>query len=169
MRNLGAVLAIGITAVIILVIGSVNFYLTAEAESTNLPVDPPEVVEETISIQDTEAVQAAYEARETLLLSQIAELDAELVDRQEAYDAHFTDLNGLIVAADEQLTQFENQETQLQEQIEQLRTAQDERTGSYESQRQNAYYQYQTNIQQLQAQLNEGKMRLNEALARLGQ
>jgi peptidoglycan hydrolase CwlO-like protein len=169
MRNLGAVLAIGITAVIILVIGSVNFYLTAEAESTNLPVDPPAVVEETISIQDTEAVQAAYEARETLLLSQIAELDAELVDRQEAYDAHFTDLNGLIVAADEQLTQFENQETQLQEQIEQLRTAQDERTGSYESQRKNAYYQYQTNIQQLQAQLDEGKMRLNEALARLGQ
>jgi hypothetical protein len=169
MKNLGAILAIGITTVIILVIGSVNIFLAAEAKTSDIPEYPPPVVEESVITQDVEAVRAAYAARETLLLSQIADLDAELVDRQKAYDLHLEELNGLLVDAEDQLTHLENQETLLQEQNDQLLAAQDERALSYDNQRQNAYYQYQVNIQQLQAQLDEGNARLNDALARLGQ
>jgi esterase/lipase len=171
MKNFGAILAIGITAIIVLVIGSANIFLAVRAETSDITVETPapvEVEENTIT-QDVEAIRAAYEARETLLLSQIAEMDAELTDRQKAYDLHFQELNELIVNAEEQLTQLENQEILLQEQNEQLVAAQEERTISYESQRQNAYYQYQINIQQLQTQLDEGKAKLNEALVRLGQ
>jgi hypothetical protein len=171
MKNFGAILAIGITAIIVLVIGSANIFLAVRAETSDITVETPapvEVEENTIT-QDVEAIRAAYEARETLLLSQIAEMDAELTDRQKAYDLHFQELNELIVTAEEQLTQLENQEILLKEQNEQLLAAQEERTISYESQRQNAYYQYQINIQQLQTQLDEGKAKLNEALVRLGQ
>ena len=171
MKNFGAILAIGITAIIVLVIGSANIFLAVRAETSDITVETPapvEVEENTIT-QDVEAIRAAYEARETLLLSQIAEMDAELTDRQKAYDLHFQELNELIVTAEEQLTQLENQEILLKEQNEQLLAAQEERTISYESQRQNAYYQYQINIQQLQTQLDEGKAKLNEALVRFSQ
>ena len=114
-------------------------------------------------------MRAAYEARETLLLAQIAELETELTDRQEAYDFQIEEFNGLFVTAEEQLSGLQNQESLLQEQIDQLLVAQNERAANYESQRQGAYYQYQVNIQQLQAQLDEGNVKLNEALTRLGQ
>jgi hypothetical protein len=169
MKNLGAILAIGFTFIIIIAIASINFFLAAESRSSEDTEVLPTAVEESAITQDTDAVLAAYEARETLLLSQIADLDAELIDRQKAYDLHLEELNGLIVTAEEQLTALENQEIVLQEQIDQLLVAQNQRSSTYESKRQEAYYQYQVNIQQLQAQLDEGNAKLNEALVRLGQ
>jgi DNA repair exonuclease SbcCD ATPase subunit len=169
MKNLGAILAIGITSIIIIAIGSINFFLAAEAQSSEDAEVLPIAVEESIIAQDTEAVRAAYKARETLLLSQIADLDAELIERQKAYDLHLEELNGLTGTAEKQLSELENQENVLLEQIDQLLVAQNERSSTYESKRQEAYYQYQVNIQQLQAQLDEGNAKLNEALARLGQ
>lgn len=169
MKHLGAVLAVGITAVIILTLGAVNFLMVSGAPSAPNTGDLPANMEAPTAVPDVAAVQAAFEAREKLLQAQIADLDAELENRQAAYDQHAAELNGLIAAGEEQINQLHEQETSLQAQIEQLNNAQAERTAVYESQRQQAYYQYQVNSQQLQAQLDEGKAKLSEALAQLGQ
>ena len=169
MKNLGVILAVGITAVIIITIGIFNFLLASEADLPARYGGLPAAVEETTVVPDVAAVQAAFDAREALLQAQIAELDAELVDRQAAYDLQVEELSALIVASEEQLTQLQDQETVLQEQIDQLLTAQTERAANYESLRQQAYYQYQVNIQQLQVQLDEANGKLSEALVRLGQ
>jgi hypothetical protein len=168
MKNLGTILAVGITAVIVLTIGILNF-LPVSAEPSASGEEPPLTAGDASVAPDAAAIQAAYDARETLLLGQIAELDAELVDRQSAYHQHLEEMSALVIVGEEQLTQLQDQENVLQERIDQLLVAQNERAATYESQRQQAYYQYQLNIQQLQAQLNEGNIKLQEALGRLGQ
>ncbi len=169
MKNLGVILAVGITAVIVMTIGIFNFLLVSEAESAANSEEVADLVEETTDVPQMAAIQAAFEARETLLQAQIANLDAELADRQSAYDLQVEELSGLIVTGEEQLIQLQSQETILQEQIDALLNAQTERAVNTESQRQQAYYQYQVNVQQLQAQLDEANVRLNDAFSRLGQ
>jgi len=168
MKNIGVVLAVGITAVIVIIIGFMNFFpvsesaLPAEGESDAAPVAE-------VTSVDTAAVQAAFEAREALLQAQIAELDGEYAERQTTYDLRAEEIGALIVTAEGQLAQLGEQETVLQEQIEQLLLAQTERSATYEGQRQQAYYQYQVNIDQLQLQLDEANAKLSEALAQVGQ
>ncbi len=169
MKNLGAILAVGMTAVILITIGASNFLLAAKAEPPADSGNTPPLVEQTTIVPDVAAVQAAYQARETLLQAQLTELDTELIDRQITYDLQVEELSWLIVTSEEQLGHLQEQETVLQEQIDQLLVAQTERTASYEGQRQQAYYQYQVNIEQLQTQLDEANVKLNDALARLGQ
>ncbi len=169
MKNIGVVLTVGITAVILITIGVFNVLLAAEAET---PVDAaitPAVAEEVTAVPDLAAVQAAYDARETLLQAQIAELDSEYSDRQAAYELRVEEYSSLLLAGEDQLSQLQDQETVLQEQIDQLLAAQMERAANNESQRQQAYYQYQVNIQQLQGQLDEAHVKLSDALAQLGQ
>ena len=168
MKNLGVVLAVGITAVIVITIGFLNFFPVSEPQLT-VGGDIPAPVAETVVVPDMAAVAAAFEARETLLEAQIAELDAEYANRLAVYDLRVEELSTLIVAGEGQLPQLQDQETGLQEQIDQLHAAQSERTTAYESQRQQAYYQYQVNIQQLQAQLDEANAKLYDALGQLGQ
>jgi hypothetical protein len=169
MKNLGAVLAVGITAVIIVTIGVLNVLLASEpGPAAEIEEIAPPVVD-AAAAPDVAAIQAAYDARELLLQAQIAELDAELLDRQAGYDQRAAELEELIFMGEEKLIQLQDQETVIREQIEVLLLAQSERAAAYESQRQQAYYQYQINIQQLQAQLDEGQVKLAEALARLSQ
>ncbi len=168
MKNLGVVLAVGITAVIVITIGFLNFFPVSEPQLTDGGgILAP--VAETIVVPDMAAVAAAFDARQTLLEAQIAELDAEYANRLAAYDLRVEELSTLIVAGEGQLPQLQDQETVLQEQIDQLHTAQSERITAYESQRQQAYYQYQVNIQQLQAQLDEANAKLYDSLGQLGQ
>ena len=169
MKNFGAILAVGITAVILITIGIFNFLLVPAAEPVAANENMPTAITEPTTIPDIAAIQAAYDARAALLQGQIAALDAEFTDRQGAYDLRVDELSGLIVASEQQVPQVADQENTLQMQIDQLYTAQTEREAGYESQRQQAYYQYQVNIQQLQTQLDESKAKLNEALGRLGQ
>ena len=169
MKTTGTVMAVGLTAVIVMAIGFLNVVLAARENVAAVAEEAPAQVEAVTAVPDAAAVQAAYEAREALLASQNAQLDVELSERQEAYDSQVEELTALIANGEAKLAQLEDQETVLQEQIDQLVLAQGERTDAYESQRQQAYYQYQVNIQQLQVQLDEGKSKLNEALARLGQ
>ncbi len=169
MKNIGVILTVGITAVIVLTIGFLNFFPVSEAEPPGNGEIIPDPAAENTAVPDTAAIQAAFEARETLLQAQIAELDAEYASRQSEYDLQVEELSALVLAGEEQLTQFGDRETTLQEQIDQLKSAQAERTTAYEGQRQQAYYQYQVNIQQLQAQLDEANSKLSEAVAQLGQ
>jgi len=169
MKNLGVVLAVGMTAVIIITIAIFNFLLVSAEEPPSNSENTQIVTVEPTTVPDVAAIQAAFDARAALLQGQIKDLDAEYADRQSAYDLRVEELGGLIAASEEQVTQLENQENTLQSQIDQLYTAQTEREATYESQRQQAYYQYQVNIQQLQTQLDESKVKLNEALGRLGQ
>jgi len=168
MKNIGVVLAVGTTALVVVIIGILNFFpppdsdLPAGDENATAPATE-------VTTVDIAAVQAAFEAREALLQAQIAELDLEYVDRQAAYDSQAGEINALTVAAEEQLNQLGEQESSLQEQIEQLHAAQEERAATYDNQRQQAYYQYQVNIDQLQLQLDEANAKLGEALAQVGQ
>lgn len=168
MKNLGMALAVGLTAVIVIMIGLFNFLLRSEAAPIVDNSDPLTGPEATAA-PDLTAVRAAYDAREALLEAQIFELDAELADRQAAYELQVGDLTASIVSREEQLAELLDQETAMQEQVELLLDAQAEHVLNGESQRQQASYQYQINIQQLQAQLDEAQSKLNEALVRLGQ
>jgi uncharacterized membrane protein YdfJ with MMPL/SSD domain len=169
MKNPGAVMAVGLTAVIVMAIGVLNVVLSARNTGPAVAEEAAAQVGDATAVPDVAAVQAAYEARETLLALQNAQLDVELSERQKAYDSRVEELQALIGSGEEQLAQLEDQEAALQEQIDQLLLVQSERTAIYDSQRQQANAQYQVNIQQLQVQLDEGKSKLNEALARLGQ
>jgi chromosome segregation ATPase len=169
MKNPGAVMAVGLTAVIVMAIGVLNVVLSARNTGPAVAEEAAAQVGDAAAVPDVAAVQAAYEARETLLALQNAQLDVELSERQKAYDSRVEELQALIGSGEEQLAQLEDQEAALQEQIDQLLLVQSERTAIYDSQRQQANAQYQVNIQQLQVQLDEGKSKLHEALARLGQ
>jgi DNA anti-recombination protein RmuC len=168
MRNIGTILAVGLTAIIVIVIGIFSFLPEVEADQASNNATP-QATDLSLIVSDPASMQAAFAAREALLEAQIQELDGVLADRQQTYQARAQELADLIAAAEAQSAQLSEQETALQQQIEQLQTAQAERTTTYEGQRQQAYFQYQTSIDQLKLQLDEANAKLAETLAQLSQ
>jgi hypothetical protein len=169
MKNIGVVLAVATTLIIVSVIGVLNFLPATEPPAAAPTQIATTAVPQEVAETDTGAVQAAFTAREALIQSQIEELDRELVARQAAYEARATEVIGLIAAAEEQLAVLQEQELSAIEQLEALQTAQSERSTLYAGQREQAQIQYQVAIDQLKAQLEEAKVKLADAQAQLGQ
>jgi hypothetical protein len=167
-KNLGVMLTIGVTAAVLLLIGLLNFMPAGASDVAGTQVVEAVMIETTAPL-DTAALEAAYAAREALLLAQIGAIDMEYSARQTAYEEQAASYEAHLTAGAEQLGQLQEQEGTLQEQIAALQLAQSERVSAYEDQCGQAYYQYEMNIQQLRVQLDEGNAKLAEALARLGQ
>jgi hypothetical protein len=168
MKSIGMLLVITATAAILFVLVTFNFAPAGAVDADLASQVPPAVTPDVISTE-IRAVEAAFAAREALLISQISELDQELVDRQEAYEAHAGELADLIAAGGAQLAELRAQEQLLQQQSDQLLQAQEERSQLYEVQRGQAYSQYQSNIAQLQVQLDEANAKLAELGLQLDQ
>jgi hypothetical protein len=167
MKNIGVVLAVVMTLIVISAIGVFSFLPASD------PPDPtqaaPTTTTQVVAVTDTGAVQAAFAAREALIQSQIEELDRELTDRGAAYEARVAEVAGVIAAAEEQLAVLQEQEALMVEQVEALQTVQSERAVLYAGQREQAQIQYQAAIDQLKTQLEEAKVKLADAQAQLGQ
>ena len=76
MKNLGVMLTVGITAAVLLLIGLLNFMPAGASEVADVEVMEAGVAETAVP-RDAAAVEAAFAAREALLLAQIAGIDAE--------------------------------------------------------------------------------------------
>ena len=173
MKHIGTLIAVAVTAAIMLAIGV--FSVLPAPESSAAPVgdgataDAAPAVQASASAADPGAIQAAFAAREALVQSQIMALDQELTAREADYAARADELATVIATGDAQLALLQQQEAELTQQLGDLLVAQADRTTVYETQRGQAYSQYQVNLQQLQAQLDEATLKLAEARARLGQ
>lgn len=166
MRHKGAIIAVAATALVVIAIAIFSLLPAAEADAATRTELPAPVA---APAHDLGAVQAAFAAREALILTQTQQLDGELVDRQTAYEARAAELGNLIATGDAQLVQLREREMALQAQVEELRAAQVGRGALYESRRGQAYGQYQATLQQLQVQLDVANAKLAEARVQLGQ
>ncbi len=167
--NLGAILAVGLTIVVVVTLGVLNFGPERVVEGNTIVTEQPLAAEGNSPSSDAAAVQAAFEARETLILSQIDEVQTELAARQAEYDLHVEELMAEIAESEQLVLQLHDQEEAGQTQLEELQLTLTQREASYELQSGQAYQQYNANVQQLETQLGEATAKLNEALARLGQ
>lgn len=167
MKNVGAIIAVGLAALTIMGLALFSFWPGGSAEPPGAPAPVSDGV--AAAAPDLSAVQAAFAAREALIQAQVKELDRELADRQTDYDARVVELAELVATGEAQLAQLSAGELALQGQVDELEKALSERGAFYESQRQQANSQLQNNIQQLQIQLGEAKVKLAEAQAQLGQ
>lgn len=166
MRHKGAIIAVAVTALVVIAIASFSLLPATEADAATGTELPAPVA---APARDLGAVQAAFAAREALIQTQVQQLDRELTDRQTAYEARLAELGNLVATGDAQLVQLRERETALQAQVEELRAAQVGRGALYESQRGQAYGPYQVALQQLQIQLDVANAKLAEARAQLGQ
>lgn len=172
MKNVGTVGAVGLTVLAIITIVVVSSWPDIKPRAEAMP--EPEVMPAIVTpvagpTRDTAAIEAAFLARETLMQTQIEELDRELADRQADYEARAAELAGLITTGEDRLALLDEQNVALKAQLDELVAAQGERQVLYDGQLQQAYSQYQISIQQLQLQLDTTNAKLAETLAQLGQ
>jgi hypothetical protein len=167
MKYVGAIIAVAVASLAVVGIAVFSFLPKSGADSPVAPTQEPG--ELAIVAPDSSAIQAAFDAREVLIQTQIQELDRELADRKADYDARVVELTDLIATGETQLTQLTTNEIALQGQIEQLEAALSERAAIYEAQRNQANTQFQISIQQLKLQLDEANAKLADAQAQLGQ
>ena len=167
MKNVGVVVAVALTALVVMVIAVLNFSPQVGAASGDMAL-PPTAAPAPI-IGDPAAIQAAFVAREALIQAQIQVLDHELAARSADYDARVVELTGLIATGEANLAQLSAGEIALREQVDELSAALADRGLLYEGQRAQAYQQYQASLQQLQIQLDEANAKLADARAQLGQ
>lgn len=169
MKNIGTVVAVTLTAAIVLAIGVFSFLPAAESSAGADPTAEAPVSAQLAPSMDSGAIQAAFAAREMLIQSQIMALDLELASREADYNARADELAVTISAGDEQLALVQQREAELGQQLDELLAAQSSRATVYKTQRGQAYSQYQVSLQQLKAQRDEAAVKLAEAQARLGQ
>lgn len=172
MKNVGTVGAVGLTVLAIIIIVVVSSWPDIKPRAGAMPepvVMPATVTPVAGPTRDTAAIEAAFLARETLMQTQIEELDRELADRQADYEARAAELAGLITTGEDRLAFLNEQNVALKAQLDELVAAQGERQLLYDGQLQQAYSQYQISIQQLQLQLDTTNAKLAETLAQLGQ
>lgn len=167
MKNAGVIIAVGMTALVVLAVVAFSFMPEAGAVQPDPAI--PDLPAAAATTGDPAAVEAAFAAREALIASQARELDRELADRNASYQARAEELTALIATGEAQLAELESAELALQEQVTGLDTALVDRAALYEQRRVQAYTQYQTGINQLQAQLDEANAKLADARAQLGQ
>ena len=168
MKNVGVIVAVAATAVVVLVIAVFSF-MPAEGAAGASPEATVAPVISGGAPSDPAAVQAAFAAREALIQAQIAELDRELADRQGDYAARAQEIADLLAAGEGQLAQLAEQETVLLAQVSDLRVALGDRQALYGTQRSQVNVQYQASLEQLQLQLTEATTKLADARAQLGQ
>lgn len=167
MKNVGVVVAVGLTALVIAVIAVLNFLPKVGAVAGEEVL--PAVSTPALGAADPAAIQAAFAAREALIQAQIQELDNELAGRTTDYEARAAELGGLIATGEAHLARLSANEIALSDQIDGLTAALAERAALYDGRRTQALTQYQTSLQQLQIQLDEANAKLADARAQMGQ
>jgi chromosome segregation ATPase len=168
MKNLGPLLAGGLTLVLILLVGLFSFLPTqsiGQAETASTAQVGPIVV----PAVDTTQVEANLTEREAVYQTQIQELDQAWQQRQTTYQPQIQTLNSQITATQNQLTELKAQEQNLSIQITQLENTRAERLATYQTELEKLNNQYSGRLAQLQAQLNEAQVKLAEVNAQLGQ
>lgn len=164
MKNLGPLLAGGLTLLIVLAVGVFSF-LPAQpapaAESATGPIVVPAA--------DTGQLEAAMAERENVYQGQLQQLEQTYQDRQAMYQSQIQTLNSQITAAQNQLDDLTAQEATLSLQVAQFEQSRTERLNTYQAQLNELNPQYADRLSQLQAQINEAQAKLAEVNAQLGQ
>jgi septal ring factor EnvC (AmiA/AmiB activator) len=168
MKNLGPLLAGGLTLVLVLLVGLFSFLPAqsiGQAETASAAQTGPIVV----PAVDATQVEANLTEREAVYQTQIQELDQAWQQRQTTYQSQIQTLNSQITATQNQLTELKAQEQNLSTQIIQLENARAERLATYQTELEKLNNQYSGRLAQLQVQLNEAQVKLAEVNAQLGQ
>ncbi|MCG3211662.1 MAG: hypothetical protein FOGNACKC_05308 [Anaerolineae bacterium] len=170
MKVVGAVLAVGITFVVVWAVAVFSFFPTQTP-----PVNPqPQVVQQLPPLpaaptgSDPAQLETAVAQREAVYHDQIAKLQQALQERQTTYQGQMQTLSGQLAASQSQLEQLHAQEQALQAQIQQLEAARADRQGQYQAQLAQAQPQYQARFDEMQTMINDLKTKLAEANAQLG-
>ncbi len=174
MKNLGPLLAGGLTLLIVLGVGIFSFLpaerptqATTEQPVAAVPIPPTEQIAVPAE-PDTTQFDAAMAEREAIYQAQIEELNQASQERQATYQAQIEASTVQIASAQNQLNDLKAQEQNLLAQVSQLETARAERLAVYQNQLQQVQKQYSDRYVQLQAQLNEARAKLSEANVQLG-
>lgn len=164
MKNLGPILAGGLTLLVVMLVGIFSFLpVGTTAQPTTAPAGP--IV---IPAVDASKIQASIAERDAAYQSQISQLNQTIQERQTTYQNQADTLQAQITSAQAQLTELKNQEQSLPAQINQFDKARADRLAVYQSQLNQLNQQYQDQLAQLQTQLNDVQAKLAEANAQLG-
>ena len=164
MKNLGPLLAGGLTLLVVMLVGIFSF-LPAGAATQPAAASAGPIV---IPAVDTTNIQASIAERDAAYQAQINQLNQTLQERQATYQTQADTLKAQTTAAQAQLTDLKNQEQNLPAQISQFDQARADRLAVYQAQLDQLNQQYQERLAQLQTQLNDVQAKLAEANAQLG-
>jgi chromosome segregation ATPase len=166
MKYLGAILAGGLTLIIVVVVGIFSFLPAAPAASTG--VTPPQAANVALPTLMAVAPNVASAEREAAYQGQIQQLTQAYQQRQAAYQSQIEEVANQVNAAQDQLSQLKAQEQTLPPQLTQLEGTRAERLKVYQAQLDQSKNQYSAQLSQLQAQFNEAQNKLAQANAQLG-
>jgi chromosome segregation ATPase len=170
MKNLSAILAGGLTLLVVMVVGIFSFLpapptdQASSGQSTVLPVGPAAEQAGT----DPAQLEATLAEREATYRTQIDTLNQTLQERQSTYQAQIQELTSQIDTVQNQLNELKGQEQSVLAQVVQLESARAERLAAYQGQLEQTQTQYNERFVQLQTQLNDARTKLVEANAQLG-
>ena len=167
MRYLGPILAVGITAIIILTVAVFSFLPN---RSTSSPVTPTPslLVQEVLPTVPAAQIEAEMLRREATYQAQITQLEQAFKERQTTYQQQIQTLTEQVNATQPQVNELKRQEETLGAQVIELQANRNERLAQYQQQLQQAQAQYSTRLSELQTMIDDLRVKLAQANAQLG-
>jgi hypothetical protein len=174
MKQLGVILATGLTLLIVFVVSIFSFF---PGEGKSLPPLPgfltgTEDPQSTIIIPvapNLAQLETTLTEREAAHQARITELNKAVQEREAVYQAQIQELTAQISEAQTQLNDLKTWEQDLRARIAELETTRAERLATYQRQLEQVQAEYNTRSGQLQAQLSEAQNQLINARTQLGQ
>jgi len=172
MKPLSAILAGGLTLIIVLVIGIFSFLPSQTTEAA--PAQPVAVTAPVINPQPQPAVdpgqlEAAVGQREAVYQQQITQLQQTLQQRQTTYQNQIQTLSTQVAEAQAQLDGLKAQEQALHTQVTELENTRNQRLGQYQGQLQQAQEQYTPRFTEMQTMIDDLQIQLAQTNSQLTQ
>lgn len=172
MKPLGAILAGGLTLIIVLVIGIFSFLPSQTTEAA--PAQPAATSAAVIISQpqptiDPGQLEAAIARREALYQQQISQLQQTLQQRQSTYQQQIQTLSTQVAEARAQVDGLKMLEQGLQTQVTELENTRNQRLAQYQDQLQQAQTQYTPRFTEMQTMIDNLRIELAQTSSRLGQ
>jgi hypothetical protein len=172
MKPLGAILAGGLTLIIVLVIGVFSFLpsqTTEAAPGQPTASEAPVIIPPPQPAIDPGQLEAAVSRREAVYQQQITQLQQTLQQRQTTYQNQIQTLSAQVAEAQAQLDGLKAQEPALQTQATELENIRNQRLGQYQSQLQQAQAQYAPRFVEMQTMIDNLQIQLAQTYSQLGQ
>ena len=172
MKPLGAILAGGLTLIIVLLIGIFSFLPspTTEAAPAQLAATTaPATISQPHPAIDPGQLEAAAGQREAVYQQQTTQLQQTLEQRQTTYQNQIQSLSTQVTEVQAQINGLKAQEQALQTQVTELENTRNQRLGQYQGQLQQAQTQYDPRFTEMQTLVDNLQIQLAQTNSQLGQ